>query len=173
MADGDAAREIIARLRRRGYTRRAIAEGSGLSYGGVRAIENGGSRNVHADTLEALRAFRTAPPTSSVWVPADRTIALIGRLHASGVPKREIARRLGMAPHSSLPGSRPQAHCFARTAAAVEQIALECGVIKRSVDEEKVLDLHADGLCAEAIAELAQTTQRSVHRVLARQGPVA
>lgn len=163
--DGDEARAIIRRLRAAGHSRRAIAEGAGLGYRTLRLIESGESSNVRVDTLEALKAYRTAPHRSTAQIPARSTLRLIERMARSGMSRSEVAHRLGLSYGSSLP-RKGQRTVRATTAARVEELALSCGVLKRPVDMERVMALHAQGMSAEEIAGVVGCTSRTIFRAL-------
>lgn len=160
--DGDLARARIAELRAQGFSRRAIAESAGLSYRGLRAIESGESARVRSETLDALLGATGFPGDGTALVPADRTLALIARLHTR-MSLTRIAHELGMT-RRSLPGTRPQQRVQTRTALAVERLARKHGLVTH-VDRERFEMLRAEGLPTEIIADILGCAVRTVDRL--------
>lgn len=160
--DGDLARARIAELRAQGFPRRAIAESAGLAYRTLRAIECGESKRVRIETLDALLGCTGYPGEGTALVPADRTLALIERLHTR-MSLTRIAYELGMT-RRSLPGTRPQQRVMTRTAHKVEALARKHGLVTH-VDRERFEMLRGEGLPTEIIADILGCAVRTVDRL--------
>jgi transcriptional regulator with XRE-family HTH domain len=162
--DGDEARAVIAKLRRRGFSRRAISEGTGLSYRTLRAIESGESHSVRQDTIAELRAFCSPPKGSTALVSAARTHDLVARLERT-MTRGQMAARLGI-PRASIPAST-QRRVQYRTQERIEALARAEGLLKERVDTERLRILLDEGCGVELAAEIIGTDPRSAYRVLA------
>jgi hypothetical protein len=163
--DGDPARRLIAYLERVGHSRRAIAEGSGLSYRTLRAIESGESKRVHADTMEALKSYRHPPTGSSALVPAEHTRHLLA-LITKRMTAQAAADALGVSRRSLTTASQ---RCVQyRTQERAERLALLCGATKHPADVERYDLLRADGLTPEQAAGVMGMSTRTAWRIEAR-----
>jgi lambda repressor-like predicted transcriptional regulator len=72
----------IEKLMRSGWSTRAIAEQSALSYNTVRYVRTGRRAKLTRESAEAIMTLRIAPlaTTSSALIPARHTLRLISRL---------------------------------------------------------------------------------------------
>lgn len=101
--DAEPVRAHLRTLYRKGYSRRAVSEATGVAYRTLRAIDGRESSRVRCETHDAIMGFSGPPAGSTAWVPIREATSIIQRLERAGWTRRAIAEHFGIS-RSSLPG---------------------------------------------------------------------
>jgi hypothetical protein len=122
LADAEPMRLHIERLKRAGWSDRAIAEQAAISHNTVRYVRTGRRVRVRQESVDAVLTLSIAPlaTPSTALVPARHTLRLIDRLRRD-YSRKAIAYAAGLSP-TSLPRNG-QRSVQARTALRIRDAA--------------------------------------------------
>lgn len=171
----------VHRLKRKGMSRRAIAEMAGVSYHTLRNIEGAVYVGVTRETADALLTL-AGPITSdtTALIPAGPTMQLLARATAQGVSIAAIAAECGLS-RKSLPQPTQrcvQARTAKRVAEAVERL-LPGAVRRRGTMEYRIvhgsLELIADvnGWDVDAVLDGAGVDRLTAQQLRFNSRPIS
>lgn len=122
LVSSEKARTHLLELRRAGIGRRAVAASCDVALSIIAGIASGERRQIRAATERKILAVDAGARSDASLVPAKATWAAVKRLRKLGLPKAEIARRMG----SKTPALQLRARLvLARSEAAVLRILRE------------------------------------------------